>query len=60
MASSSSTDVRQGEDYNTYFDGKTYGSTFETAIEDAEYSKFTPFRLDSLHKIYSTGKLFIE
>jgi len=57
----SSTDVRQGEDYNTYFDGKTYGSTlFETAIEDAEFSKLTRFRLDSLHKIYSTGKLFIE
>jgi hypothetical protein len=57
----SSTDVRQGEDYKTYFDGKTYASTlFEKAIEEPKFGKLIRFRLDTLHKIYATGKLFIE
>ena len=53
----SSTDGREGEDYKTYFDGKTYASPLFEMVEDTEFSKITRFKLDTLHKIYSSGKL---
>jgi len=36
-----------------------YASTLFETVEDTEFSKITRFRLDTLHKIYSTGILYL-
>lgn len=52
--------IRQGYDFQTYFNPKLYLSTFYQQIEQhpfPEFQKYLIFLLDTLNTIYSSGKL---